>query len=164
MLPLVSSISPRCVAGAFAVASPRVKYLTVCGLPSSMIVEIVLREIGDEIALLVDGGDAEGHQIDAGAERRACAAVSDSRGDRTRGSKTGRNLGSGRRGPWRPERAWIYARQPAIARRLKVSHRRSPLEGSALALARACPRDPVTVCRTRQSSQAERVKGEAYNQ
>ena len=33
--------------------------------------EIVLRQVGDEIALLVHGADTEGHEIDAGAERRA---------------------------------------------------------------------------------------------
>ena len=70
MLPLVSNSSPTCISGPLSRSVPRAKYLSVCFWPSSMISKSSAFRSVRNSPFLSTTVDAEGGEVDAGAERR----------------------------------------------------------------------------------------------
>ena len=84
MLPLVSNSRPTCISGPVSVSAPRAKYLIVCFLPVFEDLEVVGRQIREELALAIDHRDAEGGEIDPGAEDRCLGGSVQHRDSRQR--------------------------------------------------------------------------------
>ena len=77
MLPLVSNSRPTCSSGPVSTSVAAREVLERLLLAVLDDLEVVGGEIGEVLALLVDDGDAEGREVDPGAERRRLRGRSD---------------------------------------------------------------------------------------